>query len=74
MEKCARLEIVCGLIPHLGFKSLTLRHNLSENVSFQIFFLPILHKFASEKGNQRGIHPLFFLISCVKVRDKSADA
>lgn len=24
-EKGAHLEIVCGLIPHLGFKSLTLR-------------------------------------------------
>ena len=39
MEKCARLEIVCALIAHLGFKSLTLRHILSENVSFQTFFL-----------------------------------
>lgn len=35
-------------------------NNLSENVSFQTFFLSILHKFVSEKGNQRGIHPLFF--------------
>ena len=25
LAACARLEIVCGLIPHPGFKSLTLR-------------------------------------------------
>ena len=27
----ARLEIVCGLIPHLGFKSLTLRQAMMGN-------------------------------------------
>ena len=44
LEKCARLEIVCGLIPHLGFKSLTLRH-IKYQLLIQrlvLFFYPIV--------------------------------
>ena len=37
-EKGAHLEIVCGLIPHLGFKSQTLRQSLFRYVPEKRFF------------------------------------
>ena len=43
-EKYARLEIVCALIAHLGFKSLTLRQ-IKYQLLIQrlvLFFYPIL--------------------------------
>ena len=36
----ARLEIVCGLIPHLGFKSLTLRQISIGSIESVLFFYP----------------------------------
>lgn len=36
----ARLEIVCGLIPHLGFKSLTLRQISIDSIESVLFFCP----------------------------------
>ena len=51
-----------------------LHHNLSENVSFQTFFLYTLIKISSKNQKNKGLSAPDFLLSFVEVRDKRADA
>ena len=71
----ARLEIVCGLIPHLGFKSLTLRH-IKYQLLIQrlvLFFYPMVVQKPLLQGlfwtfSRKGILRRFHFSLCKQAR------